>query len=97
MTEATQVPLAKGSAAIPEATHRIPPTSREDIDAALSALRHHADGWARLAIDDRIQILDELITSTHRVAERWVVEACRAKGIDFHSSTAGEEWLGGPA
>lgn len=97
MTEATQVPLAKGSAAIPEATHRIPPTSREEIDAALSALRHHADGWARLAIDDRIQILEELITSTHRVAERWVVEACRAKGIDFHSPTAGEEWLGGPS
>ncbi|MCB9632020.1 MAG: aldehyde dehydrogenase family protein [Sandaracinus sp.] len=97
MTEATHVPFAKGSVAIPEAEHRIPPTSRDELDAAVATLREHADGWARLSIDDRIHILDELATSTHRVAERWVVEACRAKGIDFHASTAGEEWLAGPS
>lgn len=96
MSEVDHV-VVKGSVAIPEATHRIPPSSRSELDEALSTLRRHADAWAHLAIDDRIAILEDLVETTHHASERWVVEACRAKGIDFESATAGEEWLAGPS
>jgi acyl-CoA reductase-like NAD-dependent aldehyde dehydrogenase len=89
--------LQQGSAAIPEAKHSIPPTSKDEIDEALAVLSDKKDTWVGLSIDERIRILDVLTESTHRVAERWVRAACEAKGIRRGSPAEGEEWLGGPA
>ncbi len=88
--------LQHGSAAIPEAKASIPPTSHDDIDEALAILSDNADAWVKTSIDERIRILDELVASTHRVAERWVRAACDAKGVRRGTPGEGEEWLGGP-
>ena len=88
--------LQQGSAAIPEAKASMPPTSHDEIDEALAILSDKADEWARASIDERLRILDLLVASTHRVAERWVRAACEAKGLRPDTSAAGEEWLGGP-
>ncbi|MEM9073448.1 MAG: aldehyde dehydrogenase family protein [Myxococcota bacterium] len=93
----TQAALQTGSAAIPEAEHKIPPSSREQIDEALTTLRAHADEWVKLSLDERLRILETLLASTQMVAERWADEACKAKGIDRGTAAEGEEWLGGPA
>lgn len=90
--------LQKGSAAIPEADKdRIPPTSKDECDEALAILRDHADEWAKLAIDERIEILQALVRTTEASAERWVEAGCEAKGIRRGTPAEGEEWLGGPS
>ncbi|MBX3251654.1 MAG: aldehyde dehydrogenase family protein [Myxococcales bacterium] len=99
MTEASPLTptMSKGSAAIPEADHRVAPSTPEEMDAALRVLRDKADEWVALSIDERIGILEELVESTYRVSERWAREACQAKGIPLGTPAEGEEWLGGPA
>jgi len=88
--------LEKGSAKIPEAEHRIPESSPEQIDEAIATLKDHADEWLRLGIDERLQLLEDIEKSTLAVAERWVREACEAKQIPRGAPAEGEEWLGGP-
>ena len=44
---------AQGSAVIPEAQHRIEPTSQSKLDEALAILEDHKQEWASLAIDER--------------------------------------------
>ncbi len=92
----TQVAVAKyGSAAIPEAEHRIEPTSKSKLDEALAILQDHKKEWAALDISDRIDILEELRDGVVRVAERWVDASVEAKGLTAGSAQEGEEWLAG--
>ena len=92
MTEAV---VAKGSAAIPEAEHRIEPSSRSTIDESLAILQDHKQEWAALDIDERIELLEELLERVVGVAERWVEASVEAKGLRAGSGQEGEEWLGG--
>ncbi len=88
--------LQTGSAAIPEAEHRIPPTSHDDLDAALAVLKDHAEEWRTLSLSERITLLEQLLDSTFATSERWVREACAAKGLEMGGPYEAEEWLGGP-
>jgi len=92
----TQVAVAKyGSAIIPEAEHRIEPTSKSKLDEALAILQDHKKEWAALDIDERIDLLEELRDGVIRVAERWIDASVEAKGLTAGSAQEGEEWLGG--
>ena len=53
MTEAAVEP--QGSAAIPEAEHRIEPTSQSVIDEALAILEDHKQDWVSLDVEERIE------------------------------------------
>ena len=55
------------------------------------------EGWRSTGITERIRLLDRLAADTLSVAEDMVRVSCEGKGIDPSSTTAGEEWLGGPA
>jgi hypothetical protein len=81
---------SQGSAAIPEAEHRIEPTSQSKLDEALAILEDHKQDWAALDIDERIEILE------HAVADRWMQAAMEAKGMTVGTGEEGEEWLAGP-
>ena len=87
----------QGSAAIPEAEHRLEPSSKAQIDEALEVLTQHKQAWADASIDDRIDLLDALREGVARVAEEWVEASLQGKGIDPGSPYEAEEWLGGPA
>jgi len=92
----TQVAVAKyGSAAIPEAEHRIEPTSKSKLDEALAILQDHKKEWAALDIGERIDLLEELRDGVVRVAERWIDASVEAKGLTAGSAQEGEEWLAG--
>jgi len=92
----TQAAVAKyGSAAIPEAEHRIEPTSKSTLDEALAILQDHKKEWVALDIDERIELLGELRDGVVRVAERWAEATVQAKGLTAQSAQEGEEWLGG--
>jgi acyl-CoA reductase-like NAD-dependent aldehyde dehydrogenase len=87
----------QGSAAIPEAQHRIEPTSQSTLDEALAILKDHKQEWAALAIDERIELLEEVRAGVVEVAESWVRSAVEAKGLTFGTGEEGEEWMAGPA
>ena len=92
----TQVAVAKyGSAIIPEAEHRIEPTSKSKLDEALAILQDHKKEWVALDIDERIDLLEKLRDGVIRVAERWIDASVEAKGLTAGSAQEGEEWLGG--
>ena len=93
MTEAAAE--VHGSAAIPEAAHRIEPTSQSRIDEALAILQDHKEEWARLDIDERIELLAQLRYGMVAVSERMVHASAEAKGMA--PGTEGEEWITGPA
>jgi len=87
----------QGSAAIPEAEHRIEPTSQSKLDEALAILEDHKNEWVALDIDERIGLLEHVRERAVEVAERWVAASVEAKGMTFGSAEEGEEWLVGPS
>ncbi len=74
----------------------IAPTPPEDLDRALADLQAAAPGWAKAPVEQRIALLDQVITDVVEAAEPWVRAACAAKEIDMDSPLAGEEWWPGP-
>ncbi len=71
-------------------------TPPEVLDSWLEELRTKAPAWAGTPIEQRIELLDRVMVDTVEAAEPWVRDACAAKGIDFDSPLAGEEWWPGP-
>jgi hypothetical protein len=69
----------QGSAAIPEAEHRIAPTSQSKLDEALAVLEDHKQEWTALDIDERIELLEHVREGAVEVAERWVQASVQAK------------------
>jgi hypothetical protein len=90
-------PELQGSPAIPEAPHRIEPTSQSRLDEALQILEEHKHEWAALDIEERIDLLEHLREGVVAVAERWVQACVEAKGLTLGTAEEGEEWLAGPA
>lgn len=95
MTQA--VAQKQGSAAIPEAKHRIEPTSQSKLDEALAILEDHKNEWVALDVDERIALLEHVRERAVEVAERWVSASVEAKGMTFGGAEEGEEWLVGPS
>lgn len=88
--------VTAGSIVHPEGRHLYPPSSVEEMDAAVADLQAARQSWAATSIEQRIAYLDGIIARTSAIAERWVRRACEAKGISFDAPVSGEEWHGGP-
>lgn len=88
--------IQHGTIAIPEGKHVIPPTSKADMDRFLQELNEQKEQWLKFSPTVRAALLQETGEALLACAENWVKAACKAKGIDFDSPRAGEEWLGGP-
>src|SRR4051812_4632928 len=73
-----------------------PPMPFPLLDSAISRVRAASKEFARLAIDERITLLEQMRQGYREIAEESVRLACSAKGIDFEAPTSGEEWLAGP-
>jgi len=70
-------------------------SGQAELDRDVAMLRAHADGWARLALAEKIRHLRVMRARTVEVAADWVAFAAEAKGI-AGTPLAGEEWLSGP-
>ena len=68
-----------GSVAIPEAEHRIEPTSQSRIDEALAILEDHKNEWVALDVEERIDLLEKMKADLVTVAEAWVEASVRGK------------------
>lgn len=87
----------RGTIAIPEAVHILPDTEVAELDRDIAALQAAKTRWQATPVKVRAAMLDQAREDTLAVAERWVQEACDAKGISFDEPRAGEEWQSGPA
>jgi acyl-CoA reductase-like NAD-dependent aldehyde dehydrogenase len=85
-----------GSFQYPTTASDIPPTSREQMDAAVQTLQAHKDEWIARTIPQRIALIDQLMRDFWAVSDRMVAAGVQAKGLDPNSPTAGEEWALGP-
>lgn len=70
-----------------------PPSTKEEMDAALDALQSNKKEWARLSIDEKITILDEIVRDFQTVDADWVAAGMQAKGFEENSFGEGEEWF----
>lgn len=67
-------------------------TARPAMDRALAVLSAHKDEWARLAVAERIALIDQLKVGMRLVEERWVQRSMQAKGAAPRTLAEGEEW-----
>lgn len=63
------------------------------LDAAVTVLQDNAPTFAKLAIANKRALLREAMDRILVVADRWVADGSKAKGIPVEN---GEEWLTGP-
>ena len=73
-----------------------PPTTRADIDRALSELSDHKSSWLTLSLDDKIRLIRRARSDTYAAAKEWIDTACAIKRISPDSPTSAEERIGGP-
>ena len=66
------------------------------IDRDVATLHARKGEWARLPVAEKLELLRTLRRRTAAVADRWVAEAVKGKGIPEGSPWAGEEWMSGP-
>jgi acyl-CoA reductase-like NAD-dependent aldehyde dehydrogenase len=80
----------------PEPPAPLPPTPLAEVDAIVDRLAAKKDDWTKVPIAQRIDLMRKCMTGVESVAEAWVKDGCRAKGIDAATQQAGEEWIAGP-
>lgn len=71
-------------------------TAHSALDAAVARVKEGSKKFVKLSIEARIKLAEQMLDGYRAIAEESVNAACKAKGIDPSSPTAGEEWLGGP-
>ena len=85
----------QGAPQFPTVLGSMPPSTPEEMDAAIEALQAHQDEWLTFSIHERILLIERLITDFAAIASRWVDASIRAKGIAEDSLYVGEEWAAG--
>lgn len=70
----------------------IPPTPQAELDAAVAELEAHKDLWAKLDLNERISILDQILVDLHAVEEKWILASIQAKGLKGNDFGEAEEW-----
>jgi aldehyde dehydrogenase (NAD(P)+) len=66
------------------------------LDSAVTRLRENATRFARLTLEQRIELANTLLAGYLAIAEPSVHAACAAKGIPLGTPLEGEEWALGP-
>lgn len=84
------------SPAFPEPPAAIAPTELDVVDAAVARVAAKKDAWLKVSVVDRIGYLRRCLAGVTAVAEAWVADGCKLKGIPAGDPLAGEEWLAGP-
>ena len=83
---------APGFLAWAEAPGTRPSSSQSEMDAALSILHAYKGPWARLALNERITILDQILEDLCAVREEWIRAGLRAREVQGNHVAEAEEW-----
>lgn len=84
------------SFAFPEPPAAIPPTPIAEVDKRLARVAENKDRWLAVDIPTRIGYLQACMKGVADVADAWVHDGCKRKGIQPGETLEGEEWLAGP-
>jgi hypothetical protein len=71
-------------------------TSQPQLEATVARLRDGAHKFAKLSLDERVQLVNAMQAGYLRIARASVEAACAAKGISLGGPLEGEEWTLGP-
>ena len=74
----------------------LPPSSRQQMDAAVSQLAARKAEWAALPLAERTALIARLRRDFAAVARRWTAASCAAKGLAPGRPQASEEGITGP-
>jgi acyl-CoA reductase-like NAD-dependent aldehyde dehydrogenase len=80
----------------PEPPPVLPPTPLDRVDSLVARVASRKDEWTRVPLPRRISYLQACLAGVAEVAEAWVRDGCKRKGIALDDTLAGEEWLAGP-
>jgi acyl-CoA reductase-like NAD-dependent aldehyde dehydrogenase len=80
----------------PEPPTPVPPTPLAEVDARVERVASKKDDWLKVTAAERIALLRQCIDGVLAVADAWVKDGCRAKGIAEGDTLMGEEWIVGP-
>ena len=72
-------PINANPAHVQEFGNPIPPSSKEEMDAAVTVLHANKDKWINLTIDHKVKILDQILIDLNEVAGDWVSTSLREK------------------
>ena len=72
------------------------PAQHKELDQAMGCVHEGSVRFLGINYAEKAMLIRNLIPRATSLAERWVQESCKAKGIDARSALAGEEWLAGP-
>ena len=71
-------------------------TAFAEIDAAVAKVSAKKDAWLAVTIPQRVVYLRACLAGVGEVAEEWVRDGSKRKGIPEGDVLEGEEWLAGP-
>jgi len=80
----------------PEPPAPLPPTPLPEVDALVDRVASKKDEWTQVTIAQRIELMCKCMAGIEGVAESWVKDGCKAKGIAEGTPLVGEEWIAGP-
>src|SRR5215210_7315691 len=71
-------------------------TGQAQLEATVARVRDGARKFARLSLDQRVELVNSMQAGYLRIARASVEAACAAKGIRLDTPLEGEEWALGP-
>src|SRR5215210_5504066 len=71
-------------------------TGQAQLEATVARVRDGARKFARLSLDQRVELVNSMQAGYLRIARASVEAACAAKGIRLDTPLEGEEWTLGP-
>ena len=86
-------PIDGKPALVQEIGDSIPPSSKEEMDKAISVLHANKDKWINLNIDHKIKILAQILIDFNEIAKDWVSISLQKKCAPRNSFYEGEEWF----
>ena len=67
-----------------------------ELDRAVQILQDNKERWVKLSVSQKCELIEQLINGVLAVADRQIIRALEAKGIQPHHPESAEEWLAGP-
>ena len=69
------------------------PTPREDLDSFVAELSDNSQEWVNLAVEEKINIVEEIIAKFPKVWDRWSNFSMLAKGISDRKTGNDRDWM----
>lgn len=82
----------QGTPLFPQVKGKIPHSTQEVLDTALTELHTNKDKWIKTGLRERIDIMEQVMTDTVAVMEEWVDASLNARDLKRGTIEAGDEW-----